>query len=54
MRYLPVRPDLMEAVQSSGVASAATPLVGNEAAVFKAVFKHSIIPASVVGTIVML
>lgn len=40
--------------QSIVVASAATQQVGNEAAVFKAVFKHSIILASLVGLIVML
>lgn len=40
--------------QSIVVASAATQQVGNEAAVFKAVFKHSIVLASLVGLIVML
>lgn len=40
--------------QSIVVASAATQQVGNEAAVFKAVFKHSLILASLVGLIVML
>jgi lactate permease len=35
------------------VASAATLQVGNEAAIFKAVFWHSIVLASLVGLIVM-
>lgn len=40
--------------QSIVVASAATQQVGNEAAIFKAVFKHSIVLAALVGLIVML
>jgi len=40
--------------QSIVVSSTATQQVGNEAAIFKAVFKHSIILASLVGLIVML
>lgn len=40
--------------QSIVVASSATHQVGNEANVFKAVFKHSIVLASIVGLIVML
>lgn len=40
--------------QSIVVSSAATHQEGNEAAIFKAVFKHSIILASMVGLIVML
>ena len=40
--------------QSIVVSSAATQQVGNEAAIFKAVFKHSIVLASLVGIIVML
>ncbi len=40
--------------QSIVVSSAATHQEGNEAAIFKAVFKHSIILASIVGLIVML
>ena len=40
--------------QSIVVASAATQQDGNEAAIFKAVFKHSIVLAAVVGAIVML
>ena len=40
--------------QSIVVSSAATHQAGNEAAIFKAVFKHSIILASIVGLIVML
>ncbi|MGH9768743.1 MAG: L-lactate permease [Blastocatellia bacterium] len=40
--------------QSIVVSSAATHQTGNEAAIFKAVFKHSIILASLVGVIVML
>ena len=39
--------------QSIVVASAATQQVGNEAAIFKAVFWHSIVLASAVGLIVM-
>ena len=39
--------------QSIVVASAATLQVGNEAAIFKAVFWHSIVLASLVGLIVM-
>jgi lactate permease len=39
--------------QSIVVASAATQQVGNEAAIFKAVFWHSIVLASLVGLIVM-
>jgi lactate permease len=40
--------------QSIVVSSAATHQTGNEAAIFKAVFKHSVILASLVGVIVML
>jgi len=40
--------------QSIVVASAATQQVGNEAMIFKAVFKHSIVLAALVGLIVML
>jgi lactate permease len=40
--------------QSIVVSSTATQQVGNEAAIFKFVFKHSIILACLVGTIVML
>lgn len=40
--------------QSIVVSSTATQQVGNEAAIFKAVFKHSIVLASLVGLIVML
>jgi lactate permease len=40
--------------QSIVVASAATQQVGNEAAIFKAVFKHSIALAALIGLIVML
>jgi lactate permease len=40
--------------QSIVVSSAATHQAGNEAAIFKAVFKHSIVLASLVGIIVML
>ncbi len=40
--------------QSIVVSSAATQQVGNEAAIFKAVFKHSIVLASLIGLIVML
>jgi lactate permease len=40
--------------QSIVVASAATEQDGNEAAIFKAVFKHSIVLAAIVGGIVML
>jgi lactate permease len=40
--------------QSIVVSSAATQQAGNEAAIFKAVFKHSIILAAIVGGIVML
>jgi len=40
--------------QSIVVSSAATQQTGNEAAIFKTVFKHSIILASMVGVIVML
>ncbi|MGH9938118.1 MAG: L-lactate permease [Blastocatellia bacterium] len=40
--------------QSIVVSSAATHQTGNEAAIFKAVFKHSVILASLVGIIVML
>ena len=40
--------------QSIVVSSAATQQVGNEAAIFKAVFKHSIVLAFLVGIIVML
>jgi lactate permease len=40
--------------QSIVVASAATQQHGNEAAIFKAVFKHSIVLATIVGGIVML
>jgi lactate permease len=40
--------------QSIVVASAATQQAGNEAAIFKAVFKHSIVLAALVGLIVML
>ncbi len=40
--------------QSIVVSSAATHQTGNEAAIFKAVFKHSVILASMVGIIVML
>ena len=40
--------------QSIVVSSAATQQAGNEAAIFKAVFKHSIILAALVGVIVML
>ena len=42
----------MIAAQSIVVSSAATQQVGNEAAIFKAVFKHSIVLASLVGLIV--
>jgi lactate permease len=38
--------------QSIVVSSTATQQVGNEAAIFKAVFKHSIILASMIGLIV--
>lgn len=44
----------MISAQSIVVSSAATQQVGNEAAIFKAVFKHSIILASLVGLIVTL
>ncbi len=40
--------------QSIVVSSVATQQVGNEAAIFKAVFKHSVVLASLVGLIVML
>lgn len=40
--------------QSIVVSSAATHQTGNEAAIFKAVFKHSIVLAALVGVIVML
>jgi lactate permease len=40
--------------QSIVVSSAATQQTGNEAAIFKAVFKHSVVLASLVGVIVML
>jgi lactate permease len=40
--------------QSIVVSSAATQQTGNEAAIFKAVFKHSLVLASLVGVIVML
>jgi lactate permease len=40
--------------QSIVVSSAATHQTGNEAAIFKAVFKHSVVLASMVGVIVML
>ncbi len=40
--------------QSIVVSSAATLQTGNEAAIFKAVFKHSIVLASIVGVIVMI
>ena len=40
--------------QSIVVAATATQQVGNEAAIFKAVFWHSIVLASIVGLIVML
>ncbi|MEP7342938.1 MAG: L-lactate permease [Acidobacteriota bacterium] len=40
--------------QSIVVSSAATQQTGNEAAIFKAVFKHSIVLASLVGLIVMI
>jgi lactate permease len=40
--------------QSIVVSSTATQQVGNEAAIFKAVFKHSIVLASLIGLIVML
>ena len=40
--------------QSIVVASTATQQQGNEAAIFKAVFKHSIVLASLVGLIVMM
>jgi lactate permease len=40
--------------QSIVVSSAATHQTGNEAAIFKAVFKHSVVLASLVGVIVML
>jgi lactate permease len=40
--------------QSIVVSSAATHQAGNEAAIFKAVFKHSLALASIVGLIVML
>jgi lactate permease len=62
---LHLNPVLMSAANSSGgvmgkmiaspsivVSSAATQQVGNEAAIFKAVFKHSIVLASLVGLIV--
>jgi lactate permease len=64
---LGLSPILMAAANSSGgvmgkmidaqsivVSSTATQQVGNEAAIFKAVFKHSIILAALVGLIVML
>jgi lactate permease len=44
----------MVAAQSIVVSSAATQQEGNEAAIFKAVFKHSIILACLVGVVVML
>ncbi|HEV3168379.1 MAG TPA: L-lactate permease [Isosphaeraceae bacterium] len=63
---LGLSPVLMAAANSSGgvmgkmidaqsivVSSTATQQVGNEAAIFKAVFKHSIVLASLVGCIVM-
>jgi lactate permease len=40
--------------QSIVVSSAATRQTGNEAAIFKAVFWHSIVLASIVGLLVML
>jgi lactate permease len=40
--------------QSIVVSSTATQQVGNEAAIFKAVFKHSIVLAALIGLIVML
>jgi lactate permease len=40
--------------QSIVVSSTATQQVGNEAAIFKAVFKHSVILAGLVGVIVTL
>jgi lactate permease len=62
---LHINPVLMSAANSSGgvmgkmiaspsivVSSTATQQVGNEAAIFKAVFKHSIVLASLVGLIV--
>lgn len=64
---LGISPVLMAAANTSGgvmgkmidaqsivVASAATQQEGNEAAIFKAVFRHSIILASIVGVIVMI
>ena len=64
---LGLSPVLMAAANSSGgvmgkmidaqsivVSSTATQQVGNEAAIFKAVFKHSIVLAALVGLIVML
>ena len=40
--------------QSIVVSASATQQVGKEAAIFKAVFRHSIVLASIVGVIVML
>ena len=40
--------------QSIVVAGAATQQVGNEAAIFRAVFQHSLVLASIVGLIVLL
>jgi lactate permease len=40
--------------QSIVVSASATQQVGKEAAIFKAVFRHSIVLASIVGFIVML
>jgi lactate permease len=64
---LGISPVLMAAANTSGgvmgkmidaqsivVASAATEQGGNEAAIFKAVFRHSITLASIVGVIVMI
>jgi lactate permease len=64
---LGLSPILMAAANSSGgvmgkmidaqsivVSSAATHQVGREAAIFKAVFKHSVVLACLVGAIVML
>jgi lactate permease len=64
---LGISPVLMAAANSSGgvmgkmidaqsivVSSTATQQVGNEAAIFKAVFRHSIVLAAIVGLIVTL
>ena len=40
--------------QSIVVSATATHQVGNEAAIFKAVFRHSIVLASIVGLIVVM